>query len=123
MSRLHECPKCGHRFRADTMVQSCLDAYEAITVRGMSNTGYAQQNGLHQSTVTLYRRCGTALAVVGVDPDSELFRLLLQGGAFSGYVGAEIERPGATPESVEAALRELKTLQPSSRLGSRGSEW
>src|SRR4051794_12217112 len=101
------CPKCGTEFRPDVgSVQSSYDAYLAVEVRGMSSAAYAASRNLAKSSVTLLRRCGKALAEVGIDADSVLFKQLCNNAAaVIAEVGREIERPGATPDSVEAVLR------------------
>lgn len=81
MARQVTCPNCGLAFTSSTLVQSAYDAYISITLGGMSNTAFAGSRGFPKSTVTLYRRLGMALAVVGIDAASPLFRWLAEGGA------------------------------------------
>lgn len=100
------CPSCGHKFAASTLVQGAYDAYLAIIVNGSSNVSYSRSSGLAPATVTLYRRLGVALADVRVEADSPLFHFLsARAGASKADVGAAIEAPGATPESVEQVAR------------------
>ena len=61
--------------------------------------------GFAPATAMLYRRCGIAIRVAGVDPDSELFLALVRDAtANRADIAREIQRPGATPDSVQAVL-------------------
>jgi hypothetical protein len=87
------------------MVQRAYQAYLQIVLGGKSGTAFGGQYALSSTTVTLYRRLGIALAVVGIEPDSELFsRLAVRAGALVKQVGAAIEAPDATPDSVAEVL-------------------
>jgi hypothetical protein len=63
----------------------------------------------------LYRRCGIAIRVVGVDPESVLFKNLVAKAANRAEIAREIERPGATPETLQAALEAANTELDSAR--------
>lgn len=105
MNRPVACPSCGTKFRPDVVVESSHDAYETMVVGGMPVREYARQRGIAPATAMLYRRCGTAIRVVGVDPDSKLFTTLQQyATANRADIAREIERPGATPGTVQALL-------------------
>lgn len=107
MARELVCPNCGHQFVSTTMIQSTYDAHISITIGGMSNKAWGASRGFAPSTVTLYRRLGMALADVGIDAQSQLFRWLTEGGGLRREVGAAIETPGATPGSVERVARKF----------------
>ena len=104
MARPVTCPTCGTQFKPDVAVESSHDAYEATVQGGMSVREYARNRGISPATALLYRRCGIAIRVVGVNPDSTLFKRLAGGDANRSYIAREIQRPGATPASVRAAL-------------------
>ncbi len=92
------------------VVESSQDAYEAMVVGGMPVREYARTRGIAPATAMLYRRCGIAIKVVGVHPDSELFKRLANGAtANRSDIAQEIQRPGSTPETLQAALEALPT--------------
>lgn len=115
MSRPVTCPTCGTNFKPDVVVESSHDAYDTMVVDGMPVREYARQRGIAPATAMFYRRCGIAIRVVGVDPASELFKTLqLDATANRADVAGEIQRPGATPDSVQALL-DARPVQSRSR--------
>ena len=66
---------------------------------------YARQRGMAPATAMFYRRLGIAIRVTGVDPNSELVKNLKHDAtANRADIAQEIQRPGATPDSVQALL-------------------
>jgi hypothetical protein len=107
MLRPVTCPHCGSTFRPDVSVDSARDAYTAMVIEGMPVREYARSRGMAASTAMLYRRCGIAIHVVGVEPDSPLFKQLVDGAiANRAAVAKELQRPGATPRSVQRVVNE-----------------
>ena len=109
MSRPVTCPTCGTQFHP--VVEWSHDAYEAMVLGGMGVRQYARERGIAPATAMFYRRCGMAIRVVGIDPDSALFKSLVGEGAPANWaeIAAEIGRPGATPDTVQAALEAATT--------------
>ena len=115
MTRPVTCPTCGTQFQPDVMVDSSHDAYETMVVGGMGVRQYARERGISPATAMLYRRCGIAIRVVGVDPESVLFKNLVAKAANRAEIAREIERPGATPDTLQAALEAANTELDSAR--------
>jgi D-alanyl-D-alanine carboxypeptidase len=98
------------------MVESSHDAYEVMVLGGMGVRQYARQRGIAPATTMLYRKCGIAIRVVGVDPDSVLFqRLREEATANPADMARVIQRPGATPDTVQATLEAAMTDLESAR--------
>lgn len=113
MIRPVTCPTCGTNFRPDVTVDSSHDAYETMVIGGMPVREYARTRGIAPATAMLYRRCGVAIRTVGVDSDSDLFKSLVRDAtANRADIAREIQRPGATPDSLQAALEAATIRMP-----------